>query len=110
MVILQCATYLTLYPPPGISARARSAPRYLFRPPPCKEYGGEFPEDVRDGTEQQVYWVDGTTIVRSRVNGTWVYSVEEDLPNTDAASSVHGGVLSSDEPDGAPVRDPVSRS
>ena len=43
-----------------------------------KEYGGEFPEDVRDGTEQQVYWVGGTTIVRSRVNGAWVYSVEED--------------------------------
>ena len=65
---------------------------------------------MRDGTEQQVYWVDGTTIVRSRVNGAWVYSVEEELPNTEAASSVHGGVLSSDEPDGAPVRDPMSVS
>ena len=65
---------------------------------------------MRDGTEQLVYWVDGTTIVRSRVNGAWVYSVEEELPNTEAASSVHGGVLSSDEPGSAPVRDPTSVS
>ena len=65
------------------------------------EYGGaELPDVSRvpDGTTQSVYWVDGSTIMRTSRAGVWDYALE------DEPSSVHGGVLSSDvlSQDGAP--------
>ena len=50
------------------------------------EYGPGHPDDVPDGTEQRVYWVNGSTIVRHRIAGAWEYSVVDDARDAFAIS------------------------
>ena len=70
------------------------------------EYGGaDLPgiELVPDGTVQCVYWVDGDVIERVSRDGHWAYSVTPDSETRDEPHSVHGGVLSSEQVEGAPM-------
>ena len=66
------------------------------------EYGPEHPDDVPDGTEQRVYWIDGSTVVRDRVAGAWEYSVVDD--EYAPTGSVRGGVSSSGVLESVPAR------
>ena len=97
-------------------AHRRSSPRWVdptagespdaFWARMFAEYGPGHPEDVRVGTSQSVYWVDGTTIERVRTADGWRYDVSSDVLSSGApgsdSDSVYGGVLSSGTPESVP--------
>ena len=89
-------------------AHRRSSPRWVdptagespdaFWARMFAEYGPGHPEDVRVGTSQSVYWVDGVpsvcVIERVRTPDGWRYDVSSDVPSSDPPSpdsdSVYG--------------------